>query len=410
MAFKSIREMKNCCILGLGYIGLPTAAVLANSGFIVKGVDINETIVRDINKGKIHIYEKGLEDLVKKAIDNKALTISDKPSESEVFIIAVPTPFHNKKSTELKKPNLDYVFEAAKTISKYIKKENLIILESTSPVGTSEKVANLISKYSNLEESEINIAYCPERVLPGNIIFELKNNDRVIGGRTAKASNMAKQVYRSFCKGKLIITNDRTAELVKLTENSFRDVNLAFANELSMICDEYNVKARELISIANHHPRVNILNPGCGVGGHCIAVDPWFLISALPEEANLIKKAREVNIKKTNWVLDKIKNKVDVLKRSTSKDISIGILGLTFKQDVDDIRESPAMLIAEKLIKQNYNIYPCDPNIKNKLNFNLFSLEETLTKSDLIIILVPHKEFKKLDLIKKNFLDFSGIF
>ena len=309
--------MKKCCIFGLGYIGLPTAAVLANSGFKVIGVEVNSEIISKINKGQIHISEKGLEDLVKKAVNEKKLFANKKPIKSDIFIIAVPTPFYRDQSSKIKKPNLEYVISAAKSISKVISNNDLVILESTSPVGTTDLIADIISKETGINKDELNIAYCPERVLPGNIIEELIQNDRVVGGLNSRSSLLAKDFYKKFCKGKIITTNSKTAELVKLTENSFRDVNLAFANELSIICDHYGIHPKELISIANHHPRVNILTPGCGVGGHCIAVDPWFLIAQLESKTNLIKKSREVNQFKTLWVVEKIKNKTKELEEKS---------------------------------------------------------------------------------------------
>tara|TARA_B100000212_G_C27359131_1_gene527343 strand:+ start:495 stop:1703 length:1209 start_codon:yes stop_codon:yes gene_type:complete len=402
--------MKKCCVFGLGYIGLPTAAILANSEFKVRGIDINKKIIKNLEIGKIHILEKGLDILVKDCICKKNLIVSLEPSPADIFIIAVPTPFHKNEKNGIKQPNLDYVFKAAKSISKFIKRENLVILESTSPVGTSSKVAKIISENSNLNEEEINVAYCPERVLPGNIIYELINNDRVIGGLTEKASEMAKNLYETFCKGKLLITNAKTAELIKLTENSFRDVNLAFANELSMICSQYNINTKELITLANFHPRVNILNPGCGVGGHCIAVDPWFLIYDLPKHTELIKKARELNNEKTLWVLKQIKEKVSKIEKNLNYKINIGCLGITFKQDVDDTRESPAYLIVKRLLDENYNVLPCEPNINSQIDIKLYDLKETLKKSDLIVILVPHKEFRNLNLKNNIFLDFTNTF
>ena len=292
------------CVIGLGYIGLPTAALLADNGFSVCGVDINETVVKIINNGQIHIIEPDLDKLVESTVNSKNLFAKAKPIESDVFLIAVPTPFKNNHE-----PNIDFVINATISLIEVIKPGNLIILESTSPIGTTELILETLMK-NNVDTSEIFIAHCPERVLPGNILFELIHNDRIVGGINANSSNKAKQFYQTFVKGEVLITDSRTAELCKLVENSFRDVNIAFANELSIICNSANINVWELIKLANRHPRVNILKPGVGVGGHCIAVDPWFIVSQFPNDSKLIKQARSSNNNKTDWVVKNVRDSI----------------------------------------------------------------------------------------------------
>ena len=294
--------VKDICVVGLGYIGLPTAALLANNGYKVHVVDVIQATVDTINQGKIHIVEPGLEDFVKKAVDNGKLKADTRPTKADVFIIAVPTPFR-----EGIVPNLDYVISACKSIAPFVKSGDIVVLESTSPVGTTEKIGEIL-KDSGVNISEIFIAHCPERVLPGKILHELVQNDRIVGGLTLEATKKTADFYKTFVKGEILQTDARTAEMAKLTENSFRDVNIAFANELSILCDKFGINVWELISLANRHPRVNILSPGCGVGGHCIAVDPWFIVHAGGNDAKLIKTAREVNNYKMQWVVEKIKN------------------------------------------------------------------------------------------------------
>lgn len=399
--------MKNCCVLGLGYIGLPTAALLAGSGFRVLGVDVKNEVVETINKGEIHINEPNLSELVKKAIENKSLMASLKPLQADVFLIAVPTPFKKDDSGEILSPNLEYVYEAAKSIARVLKPRNLVIIESTSPVGTTDKVFNILKDFSGLSDEEINLAYCPERVIPGNIIEELINNDRVVGGKTDSSSKLANVFYKSFCKGDIFITNSATAELVKLTENSFRDLNIAFANEISMICERLNINHKELISLANKHPRVNILEPGCGVGGHCIAVDPWFLISALPDNTELIRKSRETNLRKTKWVIDKIEKECAILEKELGREIVIGCMGITFKPNIDDLRESPALEIVKALINKKKDVIICEPNL-NISEFSLLPLNKVIKKADLLVFLVSHKEFKEINSEHHRNIDFCG--
>jgi UDP-N-acetyl-D-mannosaminuronic acid dehydrogenase len=381
-------EVKSICIIGLGYIGLPTAALLANRGFNVLGVDVNENVVNTINQGEIHIVEPELDSFVKAAINSKKLKASLNPGFADVFILAVPTPFCDNHS-----PNLDYVFSAAKSIAPYIRPGNLIILESTSPVGTTEKMAKFIAE-EGVSLDEIYIAYCPERVLPGQVMKELIENDRVVGGINPTSTRLAIEFYKSFVSGEVLATNARTAELCKLTENSYRDTNIAFANELSMICDKVDINISELRMLANRHPRVNILQPGCGVGGHCIAVDPWFIVSDFPHEARLIRKAREVNDFKSQWVIEKIKNQILTYKLSKGIIPYVALLGLSFKPNIDDLRESPALVIADAI----HSSFPdhtllVEPNIRCHSKFKVDTLSSVLTQANIFVTLVAHKEF-----------------
>ncbi|HEG8119995.1 TPA: UDP-N-acetyl-D-mannosamine dehydrogenase, partial [Campylobacter jejuni] len=374
--------------------------IFASRKIKVIGVDINQNIVDIINKGKIHIVEPGLDILVHMVVNDGYLKATTLPEEADAFIIAVPTPFKGDNH----EPNLDYIEMASKAIAKVLKKGNLVILESTSPVGTTEQMAKwLAEERSDLsfphqcgEVSDIKIAHCPERVLPGQVIRELVENDRIIGGMTQKCAEYAIRLYKIFVQGECIMTNARTAEMTKLTENSFRDLNIAFANELSILCDKLDINVWELIKLANRHPRVNILQPGCGVGGHCIAVDPWFIVYQNPNEAKIIKTAREVNDNKPNFVVQKIKKKI--------KDIlgpKIACLGLAFKPDIDDLRESPALDIVIKLASENASqILVVEPNIKqlplklqNKRNIKLVCLSQALDEADVVAVLVRHKEF-----------------
>lgn len=404
-----VKKQKNpkICIIGLGYIGLPTAAVLTSAGYKVLGVDINDTVVHNLKEGNIHIKEKGLDELISNSVLNRSLSLSTTPKDADIFIICVPTPLLDNNGN-IPKPDLSCVLEAIEAISPFVKYGNLIILESTSPVGTSDLVAKKLSENTKIPIKDLNIAYCPERVLPGNILFELIHNDRVIGGINSRSSDLARLFYSSFCKGELFITTSKTAEMVKLTENSFRDVNIAFANQLSLICDEIGINTLELIELSNHHPRVNILQPGCGVGGHCIAVDPWFIASSFPDKSSLIKTAREVNIYKETWVINKIFQYIRELETELNKKIKIGCYGLTFKPDVDDIRESPALNIALELIASE-EVLVCDPNIKKHSQINLVSLEKVFNSVDLHVLLVSHSEFKDLIFENKKVLDFCGL-
>lgn len=394
--------MNRVCICGLGYIGLPTAAMFATNGVYVSGVEVNQHAIDTINQGKIHIVEPGLGDVVKTAVESGHLKAFDKACEADAYIICVPTPFKGDHE-----PDLSYVDSATTEIVPYIRKGNTVILESTSPVGTTERVAEIIKKLrpdlvvasEESEECDVYVAYCPERVLPGKILSELISNDRIIGGINKISATKAADIYRIFVKGELLKTNAKTAEMSKLTENAFRDVNIAFANELSLICDRLNINVWELIGLANHHPRVNILNPGPGVGGHCIAVDPWFIVNKTPEEAKLIRIAREVNDSKPQIVIEQVRT---LVRKFADKKCSIACLGLAFKPDIDDLRESPSVSITRELATEfSGSVVAVEPNIAklpndlSDLDVSLVSLEEALS-SDILVLLVDHKEFKSV--------------
>ncbi len=396
-------KFKSICVIGLGYIGLPTASLLATKGYKVHGVDVAPNVVATINDGKIHIVEPGLDILVKSAVGSGNLKAGLEPVEADVFIIAVPTPFIGDHE-----PDLSYVKQAAEAISPFLKSGNLVILESTSPVGTTNELAAILEKNGHKTGKDIFIAYCPERVLPGQIIVELVQNDRIVGGINEASTEITAEFYNTFVSGNVLETTAKTAEMVKLTENSYRDVNIAFANELSFITDANDINVWDVIRLANRHPRVNILQPGPGVGGHCIAVDPWFIVSQNPELANIIRTAREVNDSKPEWVMNKVRTYA-----SKFKEPVIGCLGLAFKANVDDLRESPSLNIvktiqAEKLGK----LVVCEPNLKTHAEFELSSLEETLQKSDVLLLLVDHKEFTGLTaamLKEKLVIDTRGV-
>lgn len=379
---------KSVCVVGLGYIGLPTCAVLANAGYTIHGVDVVQSVVDTINQGKIHIVEPGLEEAIKSAVDNEQLKADLKPTEADVFIIAVPTPFKDDHC-----PDISYVESATRAIAPYLQAGNLILLESTSPVGTTEAIKNVLSA-DNVDVGSIHIAHCPERVLPGRIIEELVSNDRIVGGLSKESTQVAAQFYETFVNGQVLQTNAKTAELAKLTENSFRDVNIAFANELSMICDDLDIDAKELIKLANHHPRVNILNPGVGVGGHCIAVDPWFIVDTAGETAKIIRVAREVNLKKTDWVIDKIQTAIDAHEKVEP---SVALLGIAYKPDIDDLRESPALEIAKAISKNNSNIAVVEPNVTEHPAFESIAKLDDVSDHDLVFVLVGHSEFADLN-------------
>ena len=400
--------MTTCCVVGLGYIGLPTAAVLASAGHRVIGVDVNAQVVSTVNQGRIHIVEPDLDQAVAAVVASGALTAQLTPAPADVFLIAVPTPFRNGVDG-IPEPNIDYVLAAARAIAPVLRPGNLLLLESTSPVGTTEQVAQVIAEVSGLSSDTLHIAYCPERVLPGRILQELIGNDRVIGGITPAAAAAGQAFYASFCQGELIATTARTAELVKLTENSFRDVNIAFANELSLVCDHLDINVRELIRLANHHPRVNVLQPGCGVGGHCIAVDPWFIAAASPHCTPLIQAARRVNDGKSRWVIDQVQARATALEDQLGRPARIGCLGLAFKPDVDDLRESPALHITTELLVDGFELLACEPNLSDHPTIKLHSLEHVLAEADLLVFMVAHSPFKGLDLKGRQVFDLCGV-
>ena len=402
-------KKKTICVIGLGYIGLPTAALLANKGFSVVGVDVNEETVSTINKGKIHIVEADLGAFVKLAVSTGHLKAFNKVQLSDVYMICVPTPFHENGNTP--EPNIDYVLSATKSIAPFIKSGDLIILESTSPVGTTEKIQQTLIDFG-INLKDVHIAYCPERVLPGKIMMEIVENDRIVGGLASISTKEIADFYRMFVNGDIFETDAKTAEMCKLAENSFRDLNVAFANELSIICDKQGINVWNLIKLANKHPRVNILQPGTGVGGHCIAVDPWFIISQDIENTKLIRSAREVNNYKTKWVIEKIKNNATKHFSKTGVRPKIACLGLAFKPDIDDLRESKALEVAETLLSEGYEIKAVEPNIQSHKNFSLLNLSDAIEQSDIICVLVRHREFLNLEIKKKlqkhNTLDFCG--
>lgn len=417
-----MQQFKHICVIGLGYIGLPTAATFAAHGVKVTGVDVNEHAVDMINQGKVHIVEPDLDALVRDVVAQHKLSAQLSPVAADAYIVAVPTPFKDNHE-----PDLKYIESAAKALAPYLVKGNLVILESTSPVGATEKMAAWLSEarpdlsfpQQGSEQADILIAHCPERVLPGKVLQELISNDRIVGGMTPRCSQAAIDLYKTFVKGNCIETNARTAEMCKLTENSFRDVNIAFANELSIICEEVDINVWELIQLANRHPRVNILQPGPGVGGHCIAVDPWFIVSKTPEQARLIRTAREVNDSKPKWVIDQVKIKIAEFLQAnpekTIKDVTVACYGLAFKPDIDDLRESPALEITKKLAEQGLNILAIEPNIselpeKIPTNVQLIDLTNN-QQADIHLVLVDHREFKQLDLSSlNNIIDTKGIF
>lgn len=402
--------MKNICVIGLGYIGLPTASILATKGYDVLGVDIDRKIIDTINKGSVHFLEPDLEILVQAGVKSNKLKASLKPDRADVYIICVPTPFKENHD-----PDLSHVEKATSSILPYIGKGSLVILESTSPVGTTENIVAEILKESGLKiGKELFIAYCPERVLPGHILKELVENDRVIGGIDKESALKAKELYSSFVNGRIYITNTKTAEMVKLVENSYRDVNIAFANEISMISEEMGIDIWELRELANKHPRVNILEPGPGVGGHCIAVDPWFIVSVAKKRAKIIKTAREVNEEKVEYVIDKIVESINKIKNKKRDEVVVGCMGLTYKPDIDDLRESPAVKIVKRLEKLNIaKLLLCDPNVKVNKYFNVADIDTVLEKSDILVILVSHREFYNIDrekLKEKILIDIKGVF
>lgn len=394
-------------IVGLGYIGLPTAALIAGTGVEVLGVDVNEKVVETINAGRIHIVEPELESIVEKAVKNGNLRAAVKPEPGSVYVIVVPTPFKGRNE-----PDISFVEAGTKAVVPLLKPGDLFIIESTSPVGTTEKMAELIYSLRPELKGKINIAYCPERVLPGHVMYELVHNDRVIGGVDEQATEAAITFYSKFVKGDLHRTNARTAEMCKLVENSSRDVQIAFANELSIICDKAGINVWELIRLANKHPRVNILQPGAGVGGHCIAVDPYFIVSEYPLESQIIGKAREINNYKSFWVAEKIRNAKLNFELEHGRKAALAVMGLAFKPNIDDLRESPAKYIAQKVVEDanGEQVFIVEPNIGEHPLYKLADYKEAVEKADIIAFLVAHDEFKTLDIADdKIVLDFCGV-
>lgn len=411
-------------VIGLGYIGLPTAALIASHMHNVIGVDVSEEVVNSVNNGTVHSVEPGLTELLAEVTAKGWLRAVTVPAPADVFIIAVPTPI-----TDEKKPDLSYVRAAALSLVPVLRKGALVILESTSPVGTTEQVSNWLAEarpdltfpHQSGEEADVQIAYCPERIMPGKMLGELANNDRIVGGLTEKATAMAVDLYKIFVLGQIVTTTTRTAEMCKLAENSFRDVNIAFANELSMICDKLDIDVWELIKLANRHPRVNILQPGCGVGGHCIAVDPWFIVDSMPTGTRLIRTAREINDLKSQWVVDKIK--IAIAERlakqpgETMTDVTVACFGLTFKADVDDLRESPAIKIVQKISALGCNVSVIEPNISSlpkslaESGIVLEKVEDVVHRASIFCFLVKHKIFSSVfDRFyhNRNILNFAG--
>lgn len=417
--------MKVVSVIGLGYIGLPAAAMFAAQKVKVIGVDVNQKAIDIINQGKIHIVEPGLEEIVKEAVAEGWLRATATPEKADAFVIAVPTPFKGDYE-----PDTSYIEAVAKNIAPVLEKGNTIILESTSPVGTTEQMIQWLEAarpdlkfpHEGSEDQDIYVAYCPERVLPGQVVRELVENDRIIGGITDKCADKAIEVYRIFVQGELFKTNARTAEMAKLTENAYRDVNIAFANELSLISDKLDINVWELISLANRHPRVNILQPGCGVGGHCIAVDPWFIVNKTPEEAKMIRNAREINDGKPLWVVNKVKAAIERFVASTGKaqeQVRIVCYGLAFKANIDDLRESPALMITE-LLAQAYpgQVSAVEPNIDtshpvlSRHNLVLKEYETAKHEADIMVVLVDHKEFVENPIVSNGaqlIIDTKGI-
>jgi UDP-N-acetyl-D-mannosaminuronic acid dehydrogenase len=412
--FKTERNLKmqkkKVCVLGLGYIGLPTAALLASNGFNVVGVDLNTHAVETINQGRIHIVEPDLDAFVRSAVFAKRLTAFTTPQSGDVYMICVPTPFHEGEG--IPQPNIDYVLAATRSIAGFVKPGDLIILESTSPVGTTDQIEAVL-RDAGVDVTQIHMAYCPERVLPGKIMTELVENDRVVGGLTPAATQAVAAFYKTFVRGAVLETDAKTAEMCKLTENSFRDVNIAFANELSMLCAKSGINVWKLIALANRHPRVNILQPSAGVGGHCIAVDPWFIVAGDPETARIIRTAREVNNHKTEWAIDQIKIAVADASARTGRKPKVACLGLAFKPDIDDLRESPAVHIASTLLSQGYDVVAVEPNIESHDRFTLLTLQDALMKADVFAVLVKHRTFidgaVKTYLGERGALDFCGV-
>ena len=395
------------CFMGLGYIGLPTAIIAAKHGVDIVGVDINPQVVEMTNAGKLHIIEPGMEEMLQEVVKNGKLRASTSPEISDAYFMVVPTPFKGDHE-----PDISYVESATRMVIPFLKEGDLYVIESTSPVGTTDKMAELIFSERPELKDKIFIAYCPERVLPGNVIYELVHNDRVIGGRNEASTKKAQAFYGQFVQGTLHPTNCKTAEMCKLTENSCRDSQIAFANELSIICDKAGINVWELISLANKHPRVNILQPGCGVGGHCIAVDPYFISSEFPKEARMISMAREVNNYKADWCAEKVQNAMLRFELDNKRKPVVAMMGLAFKPNIDDLRESPAKYIVTKVMQScnNASILVVEPNIQEHKVFKLTNYKEAYEKADIVVFLTGHTPFKELEWrADKVILDFCGI-
>ena len=397
--------MKKVVFLGLGYIGLPTAAVAAGHGYEVVGVDVNPSVVETINQGKIHIVEPELDQIVKKVVRTGNLRAVSKPEQADAFFVVVPTPFKQNHRADI-----TYVESATRSVIPYLREGNLFVIESTSPVFTTERMAEVIYKERPELKDKIYISYCPERVLPGNTLYELVHNDRVIGGINPESTAKAIEFYSAFVQGKLHPTNARTAEMCKLTENSSRDSQIAFANELSMICDKAGINVWELIDLANKHPRVNILQPGCGVGGHCIAVDPWFIVSDYPEQAQIIKRARETNDYKADWCANKVMEACQQFVEKNDREPVVACMGLAFKPNIDDLRESPAKYIASRIVSESRaEVLIVEPNVASHASFHLTDYREAYKKADIVVGLVRHTPFVELPREEgKLELDFCG--
>lgn len=396
------------CFMGLGYIGLPTAIIAAKHGIEITGVDINPKVVEMTNQGKLHIIEPGMEEMLQEVVNKGYLHASSTPEVCDAYFIVVPTPFKGEHQ-----PDISFVEAATKTVIPYLKERDLFVIESTSPVGTTDKMSELIFKERPELKEKIFIAYCPERVLPGNVIYELVHNDRVIGGVNEESTKKAQEFYSLFVKGTLHPTNSKTAEMCKLTENSCRDSQIAFANELSIICDKAGINVWELINLANKHPRVNILQPGCGVGGHCIAVDPYFITADFPQESKMISTARTVNNYKALWCAEKVKSAMLEFEINNGRKPVVAMMGLAFKPNIDDLRESPAKFITTKVMQScnDADILVCEPNIKNHKVFKLTDFKEAYEKADIVVFLTAHEPFKSLTWREdKVILDFCGIF
>lgn len=403
-----MRQNVKVLVMGMGYIGLPTAVIAAKSGVRVIGVDINPEVIDTLNRGEIHIVEPQLCELCREVVSSGMLSVSLKPEEADVHLIVVPTPFKGNHE-----PDISYIENATESLIPFLKNGDLFIIESTSPVGTTEYIAEFIfTKRPELRDN-LFIAYCPERVLPGNIVYELVNNDRVIGGINEVSTLKAQEFYSIFVEGELHSTNAKTAEMCKLTENSSRDVQIAFANELSLICDKVGINVWKLIELANKHPRVNILQPGCGVGGHCIAVDPYFITSEFPLESQIISKAREINNYKAFWCAEKVHDIIQDFQLRYGRVPSVAIMGLAFKPNIDDLREAPAKYIASRILQTTHdaNLFFVEPNVQDHKIFKLTDYKVAYENADIIAFLVAHNEFKTLEKrTDKVILDFCGVF